>query len=101
MGQRRDAYKAVIASQTASTLGATGNRDDFLSHILISPESTSPGAVTIVDGAVSHVIFFGGTDSVPDLKPFLVPVLANAATGPWQITTGAAVKAFAVGSVSD
>lgn len=101
MGQRRDTYKSVAASQTASTLGATGNKDDFLSHVLITPASTSPGAVTIVDGAVSTVIFAGGASSVPDLKPFIVPILANAATGPWQITTGANVSALAVGSVSD
>jgi hypothetical protein len=101
MGQRRDTYKNVIASQTASTLGVTGNKDDFLSHVLIVPGTTSPGAVTLVDGAVSSVIFAGGASSVPDLKPFLVPVLANASTGPWQITTGANVSAFVVGSVSD
>jgi hypothetical protein len=100
VGQRRDTYKNVIAAQTASALGATGGSNDFFSHVLIVPATTSPGAVTLVDGAVSSVIFAGGASSVLDLKPFLVPVLANASTG-WAITTGANVSAFAVGSFSD
>jgi hypothetical protein len=101
VGQRIESYASVIASQTAQTFGATGNRDDFLSHVLIVPGTTSPGSVTLLDGATSIVIFAGGASSVPDLKPFLVPVLANAKTGPWKITTGANVSALALGNVSE
>jgi len=92
-------YKAVAASQTASPFGTHGD-GDFVSHVLITPATTSPGAVTLIDGASSFTVFAGGASSVADMRPFLVPVLAYALTGPWKVTTGANVSAVIVGSIN-
>src|SRR4051812_26437820 len=58
-------YETVAASQTDQALGATGATGDWLARIIIVPASTSPGAVSIKDGAGSAIpIFTGGASSV-------------------------------------
>lgn len=91
-------YETVAASQTAQVLGATGAAGDFLGGVLIVPATTSPGAVTILDGATSIPIFVGGATSVPGLAPFFVPIGAKSAAGAWKVTTGANVSAIGVGA---
>lgn len=90
-------HNNVAASQTAQVLnganaGATGN---YLSHCVITPATTSPGAVTVFDNtstAANNVIAFaGGASSVSNLVPFSIPVAANSANGAWKATTGANV----------
>lgn len=92
-------YEAVAASSTNQAMGATGGAGDYLAGVLIVPATTSPGAVSIKDGANTAItIFTGGATSVADLKPFFVPVGAKSLNGAWQITTGAAVSAVGVGN---
>ncbi len=91
------AYETVAAGQTGQILGGAGAKGDYLSHVLIRPASTSPGAVTIIDGATSIVIFPGGASSVSSLVPFTVAWGANSASGPWSVTTGSNVSAVAFG----
>ena len=92
-------YETVAASQTTQALGATGAAGDFLSHLLVVPASTSPGAVSIKDGAGSAVtVFAGGSGSVASLVPFPVFVGAPSGAGAWQVTTGANVSVVAVGT---
>lgn len=90
----------VAASQTTATLGATGAKGDFLSHILIVPTTTSPGAVSYQDGSgTARTIFNGGAGSVVTLAP-IGPVfigLQSTTTG-WKVTTGANVAIIAYGS---
>jgi hypothetical protein len=47
-------YEDVAASQTDQVIGsgATGT-GQHLSHVIVFPATTSPGAVTLKDGAVS------------------------------------------------
>lgn len=91
-------YESVAASQTDQALGATGAIGDFLAGVLITPATTSPGAVSIKDGAGSSItIFTGGASSVADLKPFFVPFGANSTAGAWKVTTGANVSAIGIG----
>lgn len=92
-------YETVAASQTDQALGATGAAGDYLAGILIVPATTSPGAVSIKDGAGSAItIFTGGASSVADLKPFFVPLGMRSATGAWKVTTGANVSAIGAGN---
>ena len=92
-------YETVAASQTDQALGATGATGDYLSGLLIIPATTSPGAVSIKDGAGSAItIFTGGVSSVTTLHSFFVPLNIRSAAGAWQVTTGAAVSAIASGS---
>jgi hypothetical protein len=97
-----DAYETVAASQTAQILGATGAVGDFLAGVLIVPATTSPGAVSIIDGNGSNIsIFAGGASSVSSLVPFFVPWGAkcvNATTPGWKITTGTNVSAAGIGN---
>lgn len=90
-------YETVAASQTAQPLGATGATGDFVSHITVVPESTSPGNVILLDNAIAITVFAGGTGSVLDLKPFVVPLQMYSTSGAWKLTTGANVSVVAVG----
>lgn len=92
-------YETVAASATAQVLGATGGAGDLLSHLIIVPATTSPGAVSIKDGAGSAItVFMGGTDSVQTLIPFTVPLNMKSTSGAWSVTTGANVSAIGVGN---
>jgi hypothetical protein len=96
-----DEYETVAAGQTAQVLGATGALNDYLSHLLIVPATTSPGAVSIKDGNGSDMtVFTGGADSVLSLQPFYAAIGArtvNATTPGWKVTTGADVSVIAFG----
>jgi hypothetical protein len=91
-------YETVAASQTAQVLGATGGTGDYLSGVLIVPATTSPGNVIILDNATSITIFTGGTSSVSNLVPFMVPLGMLSVSGAWKITTGANVSAIGIGN---
>ena len=91
-------YETVAASQSEQALGATGASGDLLVGLLIVPASTSPGAVSIKDGAGSAItVFAGGTSSVSNLVPFFVPLAIKSTGGAWKVTTGANVSVVAVG----
>ena len=92
--------EAVAASQTAQVLGGTGAIGDFLHKVVIVPETTSPGQVLLLDGAVSFTLFVGGASSVADLKPIDVELNEKTTTGAWKITTGTAVHVKAIGRFS-
>jgi hypothetical protein len=94
-------YETVAASATDQALGATGASGDYLSGVLIVPASTSPGAVSIKDGAGAAItIFTGGATSVSNLVPFFVPLGIKSMAGPWKLSTGANVSALASGNFS-
>lgn len=91
-------YETVAASQTDQVLGTAGAAGDTLDGLLVVPATTSPGAVSIKDGAGSAItVFTGGASSVPSLIPFPVPVGARSTGGAWKVTTGANVSVIAVG----
>lgn len=101
-------YNTVAASQTAQVLvrpadtveaqaAGTGAKGDVLETLLVVPATTSPGAVTLVDGSASVTAFAGGAGSVLDLKPFLIFVGARSQTTAWKVTTGANVSVVASG----
>lgn len=91
-------YETVAASQTDQALGATGATGDYLAGLLIVPATTSPGAVSIKDGAGSSItVFTGGASSVTSLVPFTVPLGMLSGSGAWKVTTGANVSVIGVG----
>jgi hypothetical protein len=90
-------YETVAASQTAQALGATGATGDYLAGILVTPATTSPGVVTILDNAISINVFAGGASSVSNLVPFFIPLGIKSVSGAWKITTGANVSAIGIG----
>lgn len=90
-------YETVAASQTAQVLGATGATGDFLAGLLVTPATTSPGAVTILDSAISITVFTGGASSVSNLVPFFIPLGIKSVSGAWKVTTGANVSVIGVG----
>jgi hypothetical protein len=91
-------YETVAASQTAQVLGATGAVGDDLDGLLVIPATTSPGAVTILDNAISINVFAGGTDSVSNLVPFFIPLGLKSVSGAWKVTTGANVSVIGIGN---
>lgn len=92
-------YATVAAGQTAQVLGATGALGDYLSHLLVVPATTSPGAVSIKDGAGTPIVVFaGGAGSIFSLAPFTIPIEACSIAGAWSVTTGATVSVVAFGA---
>jgi hypothetical protein len=92
-----DEYETVAASQTDQMMGPTGAIGDYLAGLLIIPATTSPGGVSIEDGATNIPVFVGGASSVSNLVPFFVPLGIASVAGGWEITTGANVSVIAVG----
>jgi len=90
-------YEKVAASQTGQALGATGATGDLINGILVIPASTSPGPITLLDGATAILVFTGGTTSVSNLVPFLIPLGLRSISGAWSLTTGANVSCVAIG----
>ncbi len=90
-------YEKVAASQTDQALGATGGAGDLINGILVIPATTSPGAITLKDGATSIAVFTGGATSVSNLVPFFIPLGIRSVSGAWSLTTGANVSCVAVG----
>lgn len=93
-------YEIVAASQTAQSIGDHGAAGDYISGILVIPASTSPGAVTLLDNAISIPLFVGGVSSVTSLTPFYIKLGAVSTSGAWKITTGAGVSCIAFGNFS-
>jgi hypothetical protein len=94
-------YETVAASQTDQVIGATGASGDYLSHLIVVPATTSPGAVQIKDGSGGSniTVFTGGASSVSNLVPFVIPVgMRSAASGGWRVTTAGNVSVIAVGN---
>lgn len=90
-------YETVAASQTAQVLGATGAAGDVIDGILVIPATTSPGVVTLLDGATSIPLFVGGASSVSNLVPFMIPLGLVSKVGAWKLTTGADVSCIGIG----
>lgn len=92
-------YNTVAASQTAQALtgGSGGATGDYLSHCVVTPGTTSPGVVTILDNSTAVVSFAGGSSSVSNLVEWTIPLGAVSASGAWKITTGANVTVVCVG----
>lgn len=95
-------YSAVAASQTSTPLGALGGKiGDFISHITVVPTSTSPGAVTIADGAGAAItVFAGGAASLLSLVPFPIPIGAQSLAGGWKATTGTGLSIVVFGRLT-
>lgn len=96
------AYETVAKSQTAQALGAVGAKGDIIERLIIVPETTGAGTVTIIDGtgdgAVSINVFIAGT--LTNLTPIVLPVRMRSVVGKWQVTTGDNVHVIAVGKFS-
>jgi hypothetical protein len=96
-------YECVAASQTQQVLGAAGAKGDVILRLIIVPETTGAGTVTILDGAglsgaLNKNVFVSGTLS--DLRPIIIELGARSKIGAWSITTGANVHVIAVGKFS-
>jgi hypothetical protein len=89
-------YETVAASQTGQVLGLLGAKGDFIERIIISPATTGPGLVTLIDGATSiPIMVTGGTTT---LEPIVVELNMTSQSGAWSITTGANLTLIAVGN---
>lgn len=94
-------YVDVAEGQTGSSLEITsgaGKKGDYLDGLVIYPDSTSPGAVTLIDGTVSTVVFRGGSSSVTSLVPFIIPQGCKSKNGVWKVTTSTSVRVRAFGN---
>jgi hypothetical protein len=90
-------YETVAASQTDQVLGPTGATGDLINGVLVIPATTTPGLVTLKDGATAIPVFVGGASSVSNLVPFFIPLGIRSVSGSLKLTTGANVSCIAVG----
>lgn len=93
-------YETVAASQTAQVLGPTGAAGDYISGVLVTPATTSPGSIALLDGAISITVFTGGATSVSNLVPFFIPLGMISVSGAWKLTTGSNVSCIGIGNFS-
>lgn len=97
VGVGLDEYETVAASVTAQVMGTTGATGDTIAQILVTPTTTSPGAVTILDNAISIPVFTGGAASLSNLVPFVIPLYLKSVSGAWKVTTGAGLTCVVSG----
>lgn len=93
-------YEFVAASATAQKLGPVGAKGDVVERLIIVPETTAAGTVSIRDGASNAQpyktdVYVAGTLS--DLKPMIVQLSARSVSADWNVTTGTNVHVIAVG----
>jgi hypothetical protein len=92
----RTDYEHVAAGQSNQKLGPVGGQGDVLERLVIVPETTGAGSVTISDGGgLSRTVFVTGTLS--DLHPIIIELGARSVSGDWSVTTGSNVHVIAVG----
>lgn len=91
-------YETVAASATDQVLGGAGAAGDYIERLVIVPETTSPGAVSIKDGSGTGItVFTGGATSVGSLAPIVVNLGVKSSGGAWKVTTGTNVSVIAIG----
>lgn len=91
-------YETVAASQTDQVMGTTGAAANTIEGILVIPATTSPGPISIKDGAGSALtVFTGGASSVSNLVPFWIPLNNIQCTTNWKVTTGTNVSCYVFG----
>lgn len=88
-------YETVAKSQTGQILGLIGKAGDFIQRLIIVPETTSPGLVSLLDGTTSIAVMV--TAGTTTLVPFAVELGLYSVNGAWSITTGDNVHVIAVG----
>ncbi len=89
-------YETVAAGQTGQVLGpSTAGKGSFLKRLIIRPATTSPGLVTLIDGATSIPIMVAGTTTI---QPFAIEFDLRSMEGAWSVTTGANVSVIAIGN---
>lgn len=92
-------YELIAAGQSTQALGATGAKGDVLERLIIVPETTGAGTVSIKDGSDTAInVLVSGTLS--NLSPIVVQLGIKSVTGKWQVTTGTNVHVIAVGVFS-
>lgn len=82
--------------ESADTNGAEG---DALDHLWLFPATTTPGAVTLLDGATSAWVWPAGI-ILTDVRPIFVPLNWRSLEGAWSITCGANIAATGTGIFS-
>jgi hypothetical protein len=90
-------WEYVAASATNQVLGPTGALGDYLRRVLIVPETTGAGTVSIKDGSGSSLNIFT-TGTLADLKPLPLELGMFSADGAWQMSTGTNVHVFVWGT---
>jgi len=92
----RTDYELIAASSSAAVLGPVGGQGDILEYLIIVPETTGAGTVSIKDGtdAAMNVLVAG---TLTNLTPIVIHIGARSRVGPWQVTTGANEHVIAVG----
>jgi hypothetical protein len=91
-------YEHVAASATAQVLGGTGAIGDYLHRLVCTVSTAATGAVTLLDGANSHVVL---PNSPGDgIGVYNIEMNAVSKVGAWKVTTGAGVEVIAVGIFS-
>lgn len=76
-----------------------GEAGDELDHLWIFPATTTPGAVTLFDGATPAWVWPAGI-ILNDARPVFVPLNWRSLEGAWSVTCGANVSATGTGAFS-
>lgn len=96
-------YELVEAGASAQVMGpgtATTRIGQVIERLIIVPETTGAGTVSIKDGSDTAInVLVSGTLS--NLAPIVVELHARSLVGSWQITTGTNVHVIAIGKFNN
>lgn len=97
-------YQLVAASQLNAIFkgqSGVGGQGDVIEHLIIVPETLTPGLVQLKDGTDAAFNVFntgvGAAGLNSELRPFVLRLGIRSRVGAWQITTGAQIHVIAVG----
>ena len=92
-------YEYVAASATTQTIGEVGAIGNVLQRVIIIPTTVAAGVVSIKDGSDTAINIYdgGAVTALAGLQPIVVELGLASHTGVWAVTTGANVRAIAVG----
>lgn len=90
-------YALIVKNSAKGKIGPNGNIGDVLEGLLIVPETTAAGTVSIFDSTSGTQIDVFVSGTLSNLTPILIPLGIRSIAGGWFIVTGDHVHVVAVG----
>lgn len=100
VGQMPNTYVTVAQGLTQQSLGSSAGRSgDYLAYLMVFPNSSNSGGVTVFDSTATTVATYAGaaTDVLSTLVPFRIDIGSNSVSSGWKVTTGSSVSVLAIG----
>lgn len=85
-----------IQQNTSQWLGSNPQSGDWISHLVIIPQTKKVGKVVLSDGAIDIITYQGGI-LTGDLTPIYIPLEIHCKNAGFKLTVNDGVNVIAVG----